>query len=92
MTTEVTCALNHGNADPQDPKSAIDRLVLQGYAREAAEDLVRATPMPDEGASVADENHKARRAILDEHHKQGIPPADPPPLQAGSIKSADPED
>lgn len=85
----VICRIK-GAAAPDRLSLVIYALVLRGYSREAAEDLCANNPPPSEGdietwiASVSDRDRRGRRALLDEHHKHGIPPAEPPPLRTDS--------
>ncbi|WP_119271502.1 hypothetical protein [Taklimakanibacter deserti] len=92
MTSEITVALQAEDDEPDVKKAAIDLLVMRGYAREAAEDLVGNASPPEPGtdapswvasivsAGAAD----ARRRLLAQHHEQGIPPFEPPPLKSES--------
>lgn len=90
MTSEITAALQAEEGQSDLSKAAIDLLVTKGYARDAAQDLVRNAHPPEPGSDVSswvaaimpDEESQSRRRVLAEHHQAGIPPLEPPPLKS----------
>ncbi|MBK1866396.1 hypothetical protein [Taklimakanibacter albus] len=74
----------------QNPE-ALQALISKGFSREAALDLVAEMGTPSMGESLVEWSERItgglptkqrRKQILAEHHEKGLPPPEPPPLEA----------